>query len=336
MSNRGKVLSIRNPEFAFVNCYGTHMVTVHSFFYPSRCAEETLLFLAGCNFQYRAEWPTGEEMYSKSPWAFQPLKLHDTTSTPLFSKHSLQSLLVFQEEHLNIGYERIGPNVESDHVIERVVGAVLQNAAVILSMDEYYNPMNSSYYHVGHNLHSVLVKGFNEEKQCFLVMDTEAPYEYELSFEEVKLSHSNSIYKKDHIVLFVNSGKFGLDYTRFSQMFFERNKLLPALSHYIHDLSKYLPTGDPEFMFKSIFYIVNFQIIPYVRLREHLMVQNEEFEQVLWKGSRKQAMQAVNMWTQFKLIIARRLKNKNWEHVNLLERLNSILAYEQAMEHNQN
>ncbi len=88
-------------------------------------------------------------------------------------------------KRMGIGYT--SDKIEVTDVIHNVEKYLKQGNLILLSIDLYYQKNKVYYYQTKHGEHSVLVYGYNDEKQCLYIVDNinKGYQKYAISYEEV-------------------------------------------------------------------------------------------------------------------------------------------------------
>ncbi|MGG0646526.1 BtrH N-terminal domain-containing protein [Bacillus mycoides] len=330
MQKNNYSLSIDNPEYFFVNCNGSYIVSAVNFFAKNKCSDDLLLFLANCKLKFlNLDLKETKEISNNNAWRFQLLKLCNSEGIPLFSGNTFLSLMEYVHKNFNINSHYIR-NENPILTIEEIIESIVEGSPVIVKIDEYFNPASQYFYKQNHNTHSVLVKGVNYKEKYFEIIDTESKQLYNMEFKYLIDSFKYSIYRKDCIQLNCSNFENKINIEEFAKKYFAEDRIYSELNLFADRLPEYFKEDDPEFLLKGLLFSINYQIVPMLRGRSHLIMKfidsDKHFDEL-----RNKVNNPYKLWMNLKFLILKKLKLKEGHHTNINEKIQNILDAERRI-----
>ncbi|MDT9722451.1 hypothetical protein QVE09_26470 [Paenibacillus sp. ClWae2A] len=299
------------PEFFFINCYGSYLISALKYFSNQGDIEDIQLFLNESKPVYKKlDVNVVKERENSNPWRFQPIQLVDSSNTALFTKLTINKLLQFLKNHFNIDYELLDyDNYSHEEMLAQIIHRVCNDSLVIVSIDEFFNPINKKYHQKLHNTHAVLIKGVNTHEEYFEVIDIDFNQSYQISF--YSLLQSFQYYQKGHISLQCCGYKRNVVEQKAS----EKKLINFILSEEIHklayDLPGYYASKEIQFINRGLFFNIKFVLIPFAMsrlqmvkiLRTNGIIGLAELEDLLSQANR--------FWENMHFIMIRKLVSKD-------------------------
>jgi hypothetical protein len=318
-------LPISFPDYFFINCHGSYVVSVFKYFAGDQHVDDLLFFMADCKLiSLNLDLEHTIETSNRNPWRFQLLRIANSENTPLFSGNTIDEFFEFLEKNFDIKTRRI-PGDNPEFAIQQFINSVSKGFPVMINIDEYYNPSNANFFKKVHNIHSVLITGYDSSTRSFKVVDTEFKKPYFFDEQSLKDSLENSIFRKEYIEFSCENYTNKVNKDERSLVFFQEDRVSNHLENFYEYFKKQYISDEYEYIYKSLMFTINYQIIPFIKARSlNSKLYSSELKEKIELSSKQ--------WNNLRFLILKKLKLNDSSVINLHGVIEKIISLEKEIE----
>lgn len=320
------------PDTMFINCTASYVVSAYNYFCDIKSKNDIFYFLLSCDLRYLPiDIRKAREQFNNNPWGFQLVKVYNSDGIPLFQNTSFLDFLLFLEKSFDIKAEVVS-NHEDINIIDCIISQFKKRAAVIISIDEYFNPKSERFYNIAHNNHSLLIKKIDYLVEMFEVIDSESSEVYMIDFKDVESATKKSVFNNYHITLLCEKFTNYLEeHEKFIDMLLKK-KFPELLKDFSEGISYYFFNYpyNVDYIYKGVHFSILFKIIPFIKMRtdffsKNIFVKEETYSFI------KTTNTLLDLWNNLSYIMLRGKYNNNYSIKLVLKRLEDICNLERKL-----
>ncbi len=259
---------LSHPDEQFVSCIGGRVLCAVRYLLEDPDNSALFSYLRQCRLCYLPL----TEARMEDPWYYQPLEILTAQGNAVFSREGIRELDFFMQ---GLGLRIQSVELPDPKTLFSAINrAFVQNAVLVLNIDQYYHPKSEKYHKQKNAWHALLLKGFCPKSGEVLISDSAHGKEYLLPFSAIAQMCIGSGYlltKEDREP--VSSRSWAFDWEQQFEAPVSR-----FLTEIRDKLSRECNPQRTEYLGYGYCYTIKYAVIPFLK-----MAVNEESEQDQWK-----------------------------------------------------
>lgn len=265
-------MNLSPSEIAFYDCMGSYYYSIFSLCEKRKNhRNDILLIMTDIQLKYNENVQTDIDYLNDNPWFFQPIGLFNQDGTVFrittegffdFFNNEFSITVKKGDYHKNL-ITLIDKNLKNDKI-------------TIFHMDQFFIP-DSPYYQKSHQYHFLLASCVDRKNKNLVVINSEYSQKKYLAFKNIEQSMESKYFETKTVFVFdVSNFKNELNnyeyFTRFINIYLKND----FYQGFINDIKSKSNASVTEWKYyaKGYFYNLNFKIIPYYTMVQHILEFN--------------------------------------------------------------